>query len=107
MNLVRAARSFAFGAPLAVLAASFVGPPDPFSQLLNVGIGVLLFVPAVYVSVAQSGNSRTLVAFYGAILLVILFGVLFAGAVGGGQGLRLGVLVVAVVAGALVVDRVG
>lgn len=107
MTLVRLARAFAFGAPLAILAASFIGPPDPFSQLVNIGLGILLFVPAAYVSVAQTGNSRTLVAFYGAIIAVILLGVLLVGLVDGRQGLRIGVLVVAVVAGALVADRVG
>lgn len=107
MNLVRLARAFAFGAPLAFLASSFIGPPDPFSQLVNIGLGIVLFVPAAYLSVAESGTSRTLVAFYGVILLLTLLGVLVVGAVNGGQELRVLVLVAAVVAGAVVANRVG
>lgn len=101
MNLVRLARAFAFGAPLAFLASAFVGPPDPFSQLIIVGVGLLLFIPAAYVSVADTGNARTLVAFFGTILVVAILGSVLVNVIDGGTGLRLVVFVVAVAFGAL------
>lgn len=107
MNAIRAARAFAFGAPLAILAASFIAPPDPFTQLATIGVGLALFVPAAYVSVADSGNTRTLVAFYGVILVTTLLGAVLVAALGGGIGLRIAVVLVAVSAGALTAMRFG
>lgn len=106
-DLVRAARAFAFGAPLAFLAASFLTPPDPLSQLLFIAVGLMLFVPAAYVSVADTGNTRTLVVFFSAILLVTVAGSLVANALGDGTGLRLAVLAIAVSVGAIAALQYG
>lgn len=109
MNPVHAARALAFGTPLAILAGSFLAPPDPRSQLAYIAIGLLLFVPAAYVSVAQTGTTRTLLAFYGGILVTIIASGILVGLLHDSNDttVRFLVLATAVLVGATLAQRFG
>jgi|GEM_PF-2260736 len=107
MTIVRLSRAFAYGAPLAFLVGAFVGPPDPFSQLLYVAVGFALFVPAAYVTVADATSARRLFVFYGVVLLTTVLGSVAVNALDLGQVGRVAVVGVAVLVGAVAAVRFG
>jgi len=57
MDFRRLGRSVAVGLVLAVAVAAIATPPDPFTQLLAVGLLLLVFVPIGYfVDAVRTGS---------------------------------------------------